>query len=136
MSSNKISIREQSDSSHANKLVNKLVHGYINISTKVLHIGFDRLESRYHWTSHKIPPTRHAILVCRVGGLPTYTNTKYLQHDIPWLVIESHACLCLVQAIRCGSVRLTYVKYRIFDEMEAIGVDGSVLSVEDTLNVS
>ena len=31
---------------------------------------------------------------------------------------------------------LTYVKHRIFDEMEAIGVDGSVLSIEDTLNVS
>ena len=36
----------------------------------------------------------------------------------------------------CGSVRLTYVKHRIFDEIEAIGVDGSVLSIEDTLNVS
>ena len=38
----------------------------------------------------------------------------------------------------CGSVMLTYmyVKHRIFDEMEAIGVDGSVLSIEDTLNVS
>ena len=36
----------------------------------------------------------------------------------------------------CGSVRLTYVKHRIFDEMEAIGFDGSVLSIEDTLNVS
>ena len=34
---------------------------------------------------HKIPPTRHTILVCRVGGLPTYANTKYLQHDIPLL---------------------------------------------------
>ena len=32
---------------------------------------------------HNIPPTRHTILVCRVGGLPTYANTKYLQHDIP-----------------------------------------------------
>ena len=36
----------------------------------------------------------------------------------------------------CGSVRLTYVKHRIFDEIEAIGVDGSVLYIEDTLNVS
>ena len=39
-------------------------------------------------------------------------------------------------AHECGSVRLTYVKHRIFDEIEAIGVDGSVLSIEDTLNVS
>ena len=36
----------------------------------------------------------------------------------------------------CGSARLTYVKYRIFDEIEAICVDGSVMSIEDTLNVS
>ena len=36
---------------------------------------------------------------------------------------------------KCGSIMLTYVKHRIFDEMEAIGVDGSVLSIEDTLNV-
>ena len=29
--------------------------------------------------------TQHTILVCCVGGLPTYANTKYLQHDIPLL---------------------------------------------------
>ena len=54
----------------------------------------------YRHTPHNIPfwcvvlevyrhtPTQNTILVCRVGGLPTYANTKYLQHDIPfWCVV-------------------------------------------------
>ena len=41
----------------------------------------------------------------------------------------------LYRASECMSV-VCYVKHRIFDEMEAIGGDGSVLSIEDTLNVS
>ena len=56
--------------------------------------------------------------------------------QVPHWTYDNWVAVSGVRVHECGSVRLTYVKHRIFDEMEAIGVDGSVLSIEDTLNES